>query len=274
MRSAPALVAVDDLVVEYTTGQNTVRPVDGFTMRAARASLVALSGPSGSGKTTLLSVLSGMTEAGAGRVRVDGVDVRALSGTDLAKYRRHTVGIVFQSFNLIHSLNARENVAAPLLITGTHRKVALARADDLLQQVGLTGRGRHKPIELSGGEQQRVAIARALVGDPAVVLADEPTANLDHVNAESVVGLLQHLRDRGRTIIISTHDDRVLSAMDHVVAMSSDRTVAAPLAPAQHTPTDDTAEVTVVREASLVLSGAIRAAPRAESKSVRLPCEP
>lgn len=224
MRSISSLVAVDDLVVDYTTGRNTVRPIDGFTMHASQASLVALSGPSGSGKTTLLSVLGAMTEASSGRVLVDDVDVLALSGNELAQYRRHTIGIVFQSFNLIPSLNARENVAAPLLVTGTRRKVALARADDVLGEVGLGDRGEHKPMRLSGGQQQRVAIARGLVGDPTILLADEPTANLDSWNAESVVDLLQALRDRGRTIIVSTHDDRLLPAMDQVVAMSPDRT--------------------------------------------------
>lgn len=219
----PSLVAVDDLVVEYTTDRYTVRPLDGFTMHAAPGRLVALSGPSGSGKTTLLSILSGMVEATQGQVRVNDIDVLALRGSDLEKYRRETIGIVFQGFNLIPSLNARENVAAPLLIAGAKRKAALARADELLDEVGLADRGGHKPTHLSGGQQQRVAVARGLVGDPMVLLADEPTANLDHISAESVVELLRRLRDRGRTIIISTHDDRLLPAVDQVVAMSPDQ---------------------------------------------------
>ena len=216
------LVAIDDLVVEYTTDRYTVRPLDEFTMHAPPGELVALLGPSGSGKTTLLSILSGMIAATSGNVMVDNIDVLALKGSDLERYRRKTVGIVFQGFNLIPSLTARENVAAPLLIAGTKRKQALKRADELLDEVGLADRGGHMPIQMSGGQQQRVAVARGLVGDPIVLLADEPTANLDHISAESVVELLRRLRDRGRTIIISTHDDRLLPAVDQVVAMHPD----------------------------------------------------
>jgi putative ABC transport system ATP-binding protein len=214
-----ALVAVDNLTVEYTTDRYTVRPLDRFTMHAPAGQLVALLGPSGSGKTTLLSLLSGMIPATSGQVVVNNIDVLALQGTALEDYRRKTIGIVFQGFNLIPSLTARENVAAPLLLAGGDRKAALARADALLEEVGLADRATHKPVHLSGGQQQRVAVARGLIGDPIVLLADEPTANLDHISAEAVVALLQRLRDRGRTIIISTHDDRLLPAMDQVVAM-------------------------------------------------------
>jgi len=216
------LVSVDNLVVEYTTDRYTVRPLDGFTMHAPPGELVALLGPSGSGKTTLLSILSGMIPANSGSVTVDNIDVLALKGNQLEQYRRKTIGIVFQGFNLIPSLTARENVAAPLLMAGIKRKVALARADELLEEVDLADRAGHKPMHLSGGQQQRVAVARGLVGDPMVLLADEPTANLDHISAESVVELLRALRDRGRTIVISTHDDRLLPAVDQVVAMHPD----------------------------------------------------
>lgn len=219
--SAP-LVAVDNLVVEYVTDRYSVRPLDDFTMHAPPGQLVALLGPSGSGKTTLLSILSGMIEATSGSVVVNDIDVLGLTGKDLEQYRRKTIGIVFQGFNLIPSLNARENVAAPLLVAGANRKKALARADELLDEVGLGDRGDHKPVQLSGGQQQRVAVARGLVGDPMVLLADEPTANLDHISAESVVDLLRRLRERGRTIIISTHDDRLLPAVDQVVQMHPD----------------------------------------------------
>lgn len=228
------LVAIDNLVVEYTTDRYSVRPLDGFSMHAPPGQLVALLGPSGSGKTTLLSILSGMIEATEGQVHVDDIDVLALKGNALEQYRRNTIGIVFQGFNLIPSLSARENVAAPLLIAGTNRKQALARADELLDEVGLGDRGGHKPLQLSGGQQQRVAVARGLVGDPMVLLADEPTANLDHISAESVVELLRRLRDRGRTIVISTHDDRLLPAVDQVVAMHPDH----PLPDAQPAPLD------------------------------------
>jgi len=216
------LVAVDDLVVEFTTDRYTVRPLDQFSMHAEAGRLVALMGPSGSGKTTLLSILSGMIGATSGSVNVNGIDVLGLSGRALEAYRRETIGIVFQGFNLIPSLTASENVAAPLLLAGVRRKTALERAEVLLDEVGLGDRVDHKPLQLSGGQQQRVAVARGLVGDPLVLLADEPTANLDHISAEAVVKLLRTLRARGRTIIISTHDDRLLPAMDHVVEMQTD----------------------------------------------------
>lgn len=223
MTSPLSLVAIDGLVVDYNTNGNTVRPLDGFSMHAAAGTLVALRGPSGSGKTTLLSVLSGMIHASAGRVHVDNVDVLALKGTALESYRRSTIGIVFQGFNLLPSLNARENVATPLLIAGVKRKSALTQADFLLEEVELAGHGDHKPTQLSGGQQQRVAVARGLVGDPTVLLADEPTANLGHEGAQSVGELLRRLRDRGRTVIISTHDDRLLPLADQVFSMSPER---------------------------------------------------
>lgn len=217
---APPLVKIDDLVVEYTSERYTVRPLDGFGLHAPPGQLIALLGPSGSGKTTLLSILSGMVPATSGSVVVDGIDVLSLQGAELDDYRRNTIGIVFQGFNLIPSLSARENVAAPLLVAGVKRSEALARADQLLDDVGLGDRVDHMPKHLSGGQQQRVAVARGLIGDPKVLLADEPTANLDHISAEAVVQLLRTLRDRGRTIIISTHDDRLLPAMDKVVYMT------------------------------------------------------
>lgn len=216
------VVQIENLVVEFATDGYAVRPLDGLNMVAERGELVGLLGPSGSGKTTLLSTLSGMAKAHSGSVTVAGIDVLDLSAPALEQYRRSTIGIVFQGFNLIASLNARENVAAPLLVAGTPRAEALARADELLEAVDMSDRGNHRPSELSGGQQQRVAVARGLVGDPEVLLADEPTANLDHISAEAVVELLRGLRARGRTIIISTHDDRLLPAIDTIVHMTPD----------------------------------------------------
>lgn len=214
------LLSVKDLVVEYVSDGYSVRPLDHFNMHADRGELVALLGPSGSGKTTLLSVLSAMVPATEGTVTVNDVDVLALTGSELEDYRRNSIGIVFQGFNLIPSLTAIENVAAPLLVTGTKRGPALARAGELLDAVGLADRASHRPTELSGGQQQRVAVARGLIGDPLLLLADEPTANLDLISAEAVIGLLRNLRDQGRTIVISTHDTRLIPAADRVVEMT------------------------------------------------------
>lgn len=215
----PCLV-VDSVTVEYVTDGYAIKSLDAFSMEAAPGELVALVGPSGSGKTTLLSVLSGMVPAASGTVRMNGIDVLALRGRELENYRRHDIGIVFQGFNLLPSLTARENVAAPLLVAGVAKGEALERADVLLADVGMGDRLLHKPHELSGGQQQRVAVARGLIADPALLLADEPTANLDHISAEAVIGLLRDLRSAGRTILISTHDTRLLPAVDRIVEMT------------------------------------------------------
>lgn len=214
----PAL-NVQDLVVEYRTGDYPVRVLDHLDLTADDGELVVLLGPSGCGKTTLLSCLGGILTPTSGRVEVHGTDVTALRGPAMAAYRRSGVGIVFQSFNLVPSLTARENVAMPLLATGTPRRRALSRADELLAAVDMGERGRHRPGALSGGQQQRVAVARALAHDPPLVLADEPTANLDYIQAEGVVRLLQELRDSGRVIVVSTHDDRLVPVADRVVHM-------------------------------------------------------
>ncbi|MCO8126703.1 ATP-binding cassette domain-containing protein [Acidimicrobiia bacterium EGI L10123] len=210
-------VEVRDLVIEYASGGYAVRPIDGLDLDAAPGELVVLLGPSGCGKTSLLSVLGGILRPTSGSVRVGGVAVESLRGAALAEYRKQTVGFVFQAFNLIPSLNARENVAMPLLMAGVKRSRALERADRLLDRVGLADRARHKPSKLSGGQQQRVAVARGLAADPAVLLADEPTANLDYIQAEGIISLLRDLRADGRSIVVSSHDDRLVPIADRVV---------------------------------------------------------
>lgn len=210
-------VEVRDLVIEYASGGYAVRPIDGLDLDAAPGELVVLLGPSGCGKTSLLSVLGGILQPTAGSVRVGGVAVESLRGAALAEYRKQTVGFVFQAFNLIASLNARENVAMPLMMAGVKRSRALERADRLLDRVGLADRARHKPSKLSGGQQQRVAVARGLAADPAVLLADEPTANLDYIQAEGIISLLRDLRADGRSIVVSSHDDRLVPIADRVV---------------------------------------------------------
>jgi putative ABC transport system ATP-binding protein len=217
-----AVVDVSGLVVEYVSGGYAVRPVDGLDLTAEAGELVVLLGPSGSGKTTLLSCLGGILRPTAGRIVVGGVDVTAAGNAALEEYRRSTVGFVFQAFNLIPSLSARENVAVPLLLTGTRRTEALRRADALLERVGLADRSGHRPAQLSGGQQQRVAVARGLIGDPRLLLADEPTANLDYISAEAVVELLRGLRADGRVIVVSTHDARLVPIADRVVHMAED----------------------------------------------------
>ena len=213
-------LTVADLVVEYVTDGYAVRPLDGLSFSTEPGELVVLLGPSGSGKTTLLSCLGGILTPTAGTIRLGDTEVSSLSGRELVGYRRERVGFVFQAFNLIPSLSARENVAMPLILTGHGRRDAFARADELLERVGLADRSSHRPSQLSGGQQQRVAVARGLGNDPALLLADEPTANLDHVQAEAVIALLRGLREQGRNIVVSTHDQRLVPIADRLVDMA------------------------------------------------------
>ena len=215
--TANPVVQVRDLVIEYDTSGYVVRPIDHFDLSASAGELVVLLGPSGCGKTSLLSALGGILRPTSGSIRVAGIEVEALSAGELSAYRQHTVGFVFQAFNLIPSLTARENVAIPLLLAGVSRRRAMRRADELLARVDLADRARHRPNRLSGGQQQRVAVARGLAADAPVLLADEPTANLDYIQAEGIISLLRGLRADGRSIIVSTHDDRLVPIADRVV---------------------------------------------------------
>jgi putative ABC transport system ATP-binding protein len=210
---------VRDLTVEFNSGGYVVRPLDGLTFDAEDGELVVLLGPSGCGKTTLLSCIAGLLTPTSGSILVDGRETSRLTGRELTAHRRDTVGVVFQAFNLIPSLSAHGNVVAPMRLAGLSRRAAGERADELLQRVGLGERGHHRPGQLSGGQQQRVAIARALVHDPPVVLADEPTAHLDHIQVEGVLQLLRELASPGRVVIVSTHDDRVTHLADRVVEL-------------------------------------------------------
>ncbi|HEX2786243.1 MAG TPA: ATP-binding cassette domain-containing protein [Ilumatobacteraceae bacterium] len=212
-------VRVDEITVEFIRGGQALRPLDKFSLDAPVGSLTLLLGPSGCGKTTLLSCLAGILTPKSGRIAVHGTTVTELSGRELTDYRRSEVGIVFQAFNLVPSLDATENVMVPLRAANVGRREAAARAVEMLTRVGLADRLRNKPAQLSGGQQQRVGIARALALDPPLLLADEPTASLDHVQVETVLRILRGLADQGRTVIVSTHDPRMLGLADHVIDM-------------------------------------------------------
>ncbi|MCU0260311.1 MAG: ATP-binding cassette domain-containing protein [Ilumatobacteraceae bacterium] len=216
------MLTVSDLVVEFVHDGYSVRPLDGMSFEGHEGELVVLLGPSGCGKTTLLSCLGGILTPTSGRIQVGDVEVTALPRSELEAYRRRTIGFVFQAFNLIPSLTARENIAMPMMLTGYSKRQAFDRADELLGVVGLTERAHHKPSKLSGGQQQRVAVARGLGHDPRLLLADEPTANLDHIQAEAVIRLLQELRSQGRLIVVSTHDARLVPIADRIVQMVPD----------------------------------------------------
>ena len=213
-------LTIRDLTIEYSSGGYAVRPIDGMNLEVGDGELVLLLGASGCGKTTLLSALATLLTPKSGSIHLGDTDVTALSGADLAHYRRETCGVVFQAFNLIPSLTARENIEVPMWAAGIRGKAARARAEALLEQVDLGHRGSHKPDEMSGGQQQRVAIARALAHDPSIVLADVPPAHLDFIQVEGVLRLLRDLAAAGRVVVIATHDERLLALADRVVELT------------------------------------------------------
>jgi putative ABC transport system ATP-binding protein len=197
-------LSIQDLVVEYASGADTVRPIDRLNLDVGGGSLVILMGPSGCGKTTLLSCLGGILRPTGGAIKFGDVDVTSLDARGLSTYRRETVGIVFQAFNLVPSLTALENVMVPMLAARMSRRAAFKRAQQLLSRVGLQDRMSHRPADLSGGQQQRVAVARAIALDPPLVLADEPTAHLDFIQVEEI--LRAGIGRRG--VVRTGHDGR------------------------------------------------------------------
>ncbi|GGY41872.1 ABC transporter ATP-binding protein [Streptomyces tanashiensis] len=204
----------------YRTGSVEVTALLDLDLVVRHGEMVAVMGPSGSGKTTLLNCLSGLDDIDAGRVEVDGHDLFAMSDATRTEHRAHTMGFVFQAFNLIPVFSAVENVELPLLLVGTRPREARRRALEMLDRVGLGHRVEHRPSELSGGEQQRVTIARALAGRPAIVWADEPTGNLDSAMADQVMDLLCELnQDEGQTIVLVTHDSAIGARVPRLIRM-------------------------------------------------------
>jgi putative ABC transport system ATP-binding protein len=210
---------ISDLVVEYSSGGYAVRPINGLNLDVEAGSLVILLGPSGCGKTTLLSCLGGILRPTSGSITFGGVDITALEGEKLAKFRGDTVGIVFQAFNLVPSLTAFENVMIPMRLAGMPRSAARKRTTELLKRVGLEERMKHRPGDLSGGQQQRVAVARAIALDPPLILADEPTAHLDFIQVEAVLRLIRGLAAGENVVVVATHDSRMLPMADRVVEL-------------------------------------------------------
>jgi putative ABC transport system ATP-binding protein len=206
-----------DITRSLPLGSERIDILRGISFRVEKGEWVALTGPSGSGKSTLLGIVSGLDSPSSGRVLINGTDITELDEDRLARVRNREIGIVFQSFNLIPTLTAQENVEAPLYVS-ERRRQAKARAQAMLERVGLGDRRRHKPAQLSGGQQQRVAIARALVTEPSVLVADEPTGNLDTAMGTQVLDLFAQLRDElGITLIVVTHDQTVAARADRVL---------------------------------------------------------
>ena len=207
-----------------TSGGSPLTILHPMSFQIARGRAVAITGPSGSGKSTLLGLIAGLDAPTTGRISLDGTDITILGEEQLARLRGEKVGIVFQFFHLLPSLTAYENVLVPMEIAGVRDPATRARA--LLDDVGLANRGHHYPSQLSGGEQQRVAIARALANDPPIVLADEPTGNLDSATGRQVIDLLVSVnRNRGRTLVLVTHDRELAAFADEVIALRDGRVV-------------------------------------------------
>jgi putative ABC transport system ATP-binding protein len=218
------VLIVENLSKTYRSGGGQLAAVRNVSFRVDAGETVAIVGPSGSGKTTLLGLLAGLDRPSEGRVLLDGTDIGALSEDGRARLRRERIGFVFQSFQLIPTLTARENVEVPLQLRGASSS---GRADELLGRVGLGGRGHHFPAQLSGGEQQRVAIARAFVHQPAVLFADEPTGNLDAATGQRVIDLLMELnRELGTTLVLVTHDADLAARARRVIRLADGVVVA------------------------------------------------
>jgi len=218
-RSEGALVRARGLCKEYGRGEGLIRAVDDVDLEVATGETLAVMGPSGCGKSTLLHLLGGLDRPSAGELWFSDRRVDRLSERALAKLRCRDVGFVFQAFQLMDELTAQENVELPALLAGQSPRRARKRAEDLLERVGLADRGRHLPAELSGGQRQRVAIARALANDPQLVLADEPTGNLDSTATLEVLRLFEALHVNGLTLVVVTHDERIAATADRLISM-------------------------------------------------------
>ena len=215
---------MENLTKTYGSGTNEVRALDGVSFSVEKGQFLAIIGPSGSGKSTLLHILGGVDVPTSGKVYMDGQDVFAKNEEQLAIFRRREVGLIYQFYNLIPVLDVRENITLPVLMDG--RKVNEDRLKELLDTLGLVGREKHLPNQLSGGQQQRVSIGRALMNAPAVVLADEPTGNLDSRASQEIVDLLKFSnRKYDQTLIVITHDENIALQADRVVAIEDGRVV-------------------------------------------------
>ncbi len=218
------ILKIENLSKVYGSGENAVRAVDGVSFGVEKGEFLAIIGPSGSGKSTLLHILGGVDRPTCGKVLMNGQDIYAQDEEALAVFRRRQVGLIYQFYNLIPVLNVVENMTLPVLMDG--RRVNEERLNELLQTLGLTERRKNLPNQLSGGQQQRVSIGRALMNAPAVVLADEPTGNLDSRNSQEIVELLkQSNRKFGQTLIIITHDENIALQADRVIAIEDGKIV-------------------------------------------------
>ena len=217
---------VENVSKAYRQGDRAVQALAGVSLAVERGQFLAVMGASGSGKSTLLHLVAGLTSPDSGKILINNVDIASMPDRELTLFRRRSIGLVFQGFNLIPTLSARDNVALPLLLDGKNGTGVSTKADELLSTLGLSHRGDHRPDMMSGGEQQRVAIGRALVTDPAVILADEPTGNLDSSSSKSVCELLRDLcAIHGKTIVMVTHEPSVAAFAQEVAVMKDGKLI-------------------------------------------------
>jgi len=217
------MVYTEKLVKAYQIGEEKIEVLKELTLSIPKAKFIALRGPSGSGKTTLLNIIGGIDRPTSGKIFVDGQDLTLKDEDFLSDFRCNNVGFVFQAYNLVSTLTMAENVAFPMEWIRKPEREIEKRVIELLEVVGLQNRANHFPSQLSGGEQQRVAFARALANDPNLVLADEPTGNLDLKNAQKIIQVLQLLKERGKTVIVSTHDKEIIELADQVLCLEEGR---------------------------------------------------
>ncbi len=219
-------MVVERVAKQFRQGSKAVAALAGVSLEVKPGQFLAIMGASGSGKSTLLHLMAGLTRPDSGRVLIGGTDITALGDRELTLFRRRQIGLVFQAFNLIPTLSAEENVGLPLMLEGRNGSAGAARVSELLASLGLADRRTHRPDALSGGEQQRVAIGRALVANPAVILADEPTGNLDSANSRSVCELLRELSiTQGKTIVMVTHEPSVAAYAQEVAVLKDGQLV-------------------------------------------------
>ncbi len=218
MADNTTLFSIRGLTKEYNLGKMSVYALRDVSLDIYQGEYLSVMGPSGSGKSTLFNMIGALDKPSAGEITVAGIDLTKLTSRQLAYFRGNHIGYVFQSYNLIYSYTAIDNVALPMFFSGSSHDAAITRAKEVLEMVGLGHRMTHRPDEMSGGQQQRVAIARALVNNPAIVLADEPTANLDTVTGEEIITLLAELsKNAGVTVVTATHDHKMLAASDRIL---------------------------------------------------------
>ncbi len=223
VKDTSVIIETEGLSKIYSMGKVQVSALENLSLHIPRGTFLGVTGPSGSGKSTLLNLIGGLDTPTSGTIKSQGKDVSGMSNEELALYRRINVGMIFQSFNLISFLTAVENVALPLLFSGIPKKQRKKRALEVLRRVGLSERGGHRPLELSGGEQQRVAIARALVNEPEILLTDEPTGNLDSRTSEEIVQMLADLnKNKSITVIMVSHEERLLKKYSDAVVHLQD----------------------------------------------------